>query len=159
MATDTYRNPLILSCNRTMPWKKVDPSGSITDGLKIVSYEQSREGHIGQVQSDGFQPVNEANFQAWQEIERQISRAREAVGTGRRSRLYYYMISNQMGIFLLARYSRMAPWRVFIHLFPYFFDRLSLPTLRRYADLFQVSPEVLKEGELKEPVYTFSRRP
>ncbi len=142
-----------------MPWKRVDPASSITDGLRTVSYEKSREGHIGQVQSDGFQPVNEANFQAWQEIERQISRAREAVRAGRRSCLYYYMISNQMGIFLLARYSRMAPWRVFAHLFPYFFNRLPLPALRRYADLFQVPLEAMKEGELKEPVYTFSRRP
>ena len=149
----------IFLCKQTMPWKQTEPASSITDGLKTVGYAKNHEGKIEQVQSDGYQPVNEANSLAWQEIERQIDRARTMVISGQRSRLYYYMVMHQMDVFLLARYSQIALWRVFIHLYPYFFRRASTVALHRYAELFQIAPVALRQGELMEPVFEISPRP
>jgi len=142
-----------------MTTEKADPASSITDGLQTVSYEKNREGTVETVKSDGYQPVNEANLQAWEEIERQIEQARQQVTTGRRSCLYYYMISNQMSVLLLAQYSQLPAWRVMLHLYPYFFARLSTNNLQRYADIFQVPVEALTLGELRPPVYNSFRRP
>ncbi len=137
---------------------KTDRAGSITDGLQTVGYGKNREGAIEQIKSDGYQPVNEVNSIAWQEIERQIDRARQFVVSGRRSCLYYYMIANQMGVLLLSRYSRQAPWRVLLHLYPFFFKRLPENLLYRYAELFQIPVEALKRGELRPAVYHSSRK-
>ncbi len=128
-------------------------AASITDGLKTVSYVKNGEGRLEQVQSDSWQPVNEVNFQAWQEIEKQIHRAKCKVASGRASRLYYYMIANQMNMMLLARYTRQSAIRVFFHLNPFFFKRLSNERLKRYADLFKISVEHLTKGELQPPIY------
>jgi len=131
-----------------MTQERPDPAASVTDGLKIVGYAKSGNGRIEKVECESWQPVNEVNLQAWQEIERQVARARDKVASGRASCLYYYMIANQMSLLLLARYTRQAAWRVFLHLHPFFFRRLSTEQLERYATVFKVSVKTLAEGEL-----------
>ncbi len=123
-------------------------AGSITDGLKTVGYAKNSEGRVEQIESDGWQPVNEVNLQAWREIGKQVDQARRTVASGRASCLYYHMVANQMGIRLLARYTRQPSWRVLLHLAPFFFRRLDSEQLHRYAALFQVSTEDLAQGTL-----------
>lgn len=130
-----------------------DTASSITDGLKTVSYVKNGEGKLEQVRSDSWQPVNEVNLQAWQEIEKQIDQAKNKVASGRVSSLYYYMIANQMSIPLLARYTKQSVIRVLFHLNPFFFKRLGTDRLKRYADLFKTSIEDLTKGELQPAVY------
>lgn len=129
------------------------PAHSLTDGLKIVSYAPGDDGRPAPVSSESWQPVSEVNLQAWQEIDKQVDRARRRVSNGRTSCLYYYMIANQMNTLLLARYTRQSPLRVVLHLLPFVFKRLSKERLCRYADLFQITPEDLKKGTLRPPVY------
>lgn len=92
------------------------------------------------VAGDGWQPVNDVNRQAWREIEKKVDLARRKVAAGRFSCLYYHMVANQMNVFLLARYTGQRPWTVFSHLLPFFFQRLSVEQVQKYADLFHLSP-------------------
>lgn len=125
-----------------------DPSPSVTGGLQTVSYASTGDGRVEMVQGDGWQPVNDVNGQAWQEIERQIARARAKVVSGRVSCLYYYMVAHQMSPLLLARSTRQSLLTVFLHLIPFFFQRIPRDTLQTYADLFQVAPEALSRVDL-----------
>jgi len=121
---------------------------SVTDGLQTVSYLQTREGTIAPVKGDGWPPVNDVNRQAWREIERKITVSRNKVASGRFSCLYYYMTVHQMNILLLARSTSQAPWKVLLHMIPFFFRRLTATPLQNYADLFQVTPDDLRKGRM-----------
>ena len=131
---------------------------SITGGLQTLSYSPSDAGQIAAIKSESWQPVNEVNRQAWEEIERHINHARRQVAAGRRSCLYYYMIANQMSPLLLARYTRQAAWKPLLHLLPFVFKRLTGEQLRLYADLFQVTEEELRNGALQPAVYQAAQR-
>ena len=139
------------------PRNQETEAASITDGLHILAYVKGPAGGIEPVAQPGWQPVNEVNRQAWEEIERRIEAARGWVRTGRRSCLYYYMVANQMDPLLLARYSGQSPLLVWLHLRPFFFRRIDRKRLCRYADLFQVEPEALVRGDLHPPVYQLHR--
>lgn len=125
----------------------------VTDGIKTVSYSVNDEGNFELVPGPGWQPVNIVNRQAWQEIEKQIESSKGKVNSGRVSCLHYYMIANQMTIGLLAGYTNQSRLRVWLHLIPFVFQRLRPETLKKYADLFQVSRNDLKNGKLDTPIY------
>jgi len=125
----------------------------VTEGLATVSYSVNSDGAYELVSGSSWQPVNVVNAQAWREIEKEISAAEAKVRSGRASCLQYYMTANQMDIGLTAKYTGQARWRVRLHLMPFFFSRLAPDAIRKYAELFQVTPEDLKNGRLKPPVY------
>jgi hypothetical protein len=126
---------------------------SITDGLHTLNYIPGDSGRITTGQADSWQPVNDVNQQAWQEIDRHIDKASRKIASGRASCLYHYMAANQMDPRLLASYTRLPLWRVYLHLLPFFFKRLSRDDLRAYAQLFEVSEDDLKAGRLLPAVY------
>ncbi len=125
----------------------------ITEGLKTVSYSVNSNGAYELVSGLSWQPVNVVNRQAWQEIEKKTALSREKVASDRVSCLHYYMTANQMDIGLLARYTGQSRWLVRLHLVPFIFNRIRPGTLKKYAELFQVSPDDLIRGKLKTPIY------
>ena len=129
------------------------PARSITDGLKTISYVQNGCGRVECSASDSWQPVNEVNQQAWQEIHQQVAIARQKVAAGHKSCLYYYMTVNQMSPLLLASYSNQPIWKVLLHLQPFFYARLGDAQIARYAALFHVTPEDLRAGNMLSAVY------
>ncbi|MDP3695205.1 MAG: hypothetical protein Q8R42_03725, partial [Desulfocapsaceae bacterium] len=102
---------------------------------------------------DIWQPVNVVNHQAWLEIEKNIAASKDKVSAGRVSCLHYYMTANQMDTGLLAQYTNLPRWQVCLHLVPFIFKRLSAGTLKKYADLYQISPDDLTQGRLRPPLY------
>ena len=54
------------------------------------------------------------------------------------------MVNNQMNMGLLARYARCSRWRVWLHLRPKGFGRLSPEMQKRYADIFDIDVTALK---------------
>lgn len=125
----------------------------ITGGVKIVTYSLNSNGEYELVSGLGWQPMNIANRQAWQEIEKQIESSKEKIDAGKVSCLHYYMTANQMDTGLLARYTNQSRWLVRLHLVPFIFAKLRPGTLQKYAELFQISPKDLINGKLKPPVY------
>lgn len=130
------------------------PSEEIIDeNITTVSYVANEEGDQELVASTFWQPVNIVNHQAWQEIEKQIEASKQKIDSGRVSCLHYYMTANQMDAPLLAKYTKQSRWIVRLHLLPFFFKRLGVKTLKTYADFFKVTPEDLRQGNLKPPIY------
>jgi hypothetical protein len=136
--------------------EKVEPSadscsadnGDLFDGLRVIAYRPGDDGRVVTTSEAGRQPVNTANRKAWQEIEEKIARSVERVRTGRVSCLHYYMTAHLMDVGLLAAYTHLFRWQVRLHLRPWVFRRLSETTLRRYARLFNVEVEILRQGRL-----------
>ncbi len=124
----------------------------ITDGVKTVSYSVNTHGEYELVPGLGWQPVNIVNRQAWQEIEKNIASSMEKVASGKVSCLHYYMTVNQMDIGLLAKYTDQSRLRVRLHLIPSIFRRLHADTLKKYAELFKVTPQELTSGKLNAPI-------
>ncbi len=137
---------------------KNNSKSGVTDGLKIVSYQSNGGGICRSSLSDCWHGVDEVNQQAWQVIEKEINDAARKVEQGKYSCLYYYMVANQMDIPLLAGYTNQLWFRVWLHLRPYFFARVSDEVKRKYSELFQVTPEDLSAGRLLPPVYAQSGR-
>jgi len=126
--------------------------GNITNGLKIISYGANSKGEYKLTPDDVWQPVNVVNTQAWLEIEKNIAASKDKIAVGRVSCLHYYMTANQMDTGLLAQYTGQLRWQVCLHLVPFFFKRLSAATLKKYAELYQISLDDLTQGRLRPPL-------
>lgn len=123
----------------------------ITDGLKVISYVRNDSGKYEPTPDFLWQPVSVVNHQAWEEIAKKIAVSRDKVEAGRVSCLHYYMIANQMDPGLVAQYTGQPRWKVWLHLLPFVFNRVSADTLRKYAEMYKISPDDLRNGRLLAP--------
>jgi hypothetical protein len=117
-------------------------SGVLEDN-QAVTYALNSEGKYCLAATVGWQPVNEANRLAWEDIHSQLVEVRAEIAAGKLSPLAYYMCRAQMDVALLASYAALARWRVRRHLRPAVFAKLSLKQQQNYANLFGISVEQL----------------
>jgi hypothetical protein len=110
---------------------------------KAVCYALDDEGGYVLAPTAGWNPVNLANRQAWEELARELTEVHGEVLAGRKSPLAYHMARRQMDAALLARYTALSRWRVRRHLRPEIFARLDRELLARYAEVLQLSVEDL----------------
>ncbi len=115
-----------------------------SDGIKEISYAVDESGRYTMVQSMGWDAKTIANEQAWEVVEEKVSEQVRLIESGKRSPLSYYMTKNLMDAGLLASYAGVSRWRVKWHLTPSGFRRLSQDWLKRYADIFEITVEQLK---------------
>jgi len=108
-----------------------------------VCYAVDEKGDYVLAPSLGWEPKNIANGQAWQVIREQMRQALEAVHAGKASPLTYYMARHQMDSALLAKYAGISRLKVWYHSKPAGFRRLTPKLIRRYAQVFEISPEFL----------------
>lgn len=119
--------------------------GMITDGRREICYAVDDDGNYVLTGSEGWEPKNIANDQAWDIIRDQIDETVEKIRSGQRSPLAFFMVTNQMTPALLAKYVGFSRWRVQRHLKPSVFRKLKPDILKRYADLFEVPMESLRQ--------------
>jgi hypothetical protein len=112
--------------------------------LNRLMFAQDEDGTFVTVRSVGWDPSNHCFEQYWDEMNAQTRAARALVEQGRVSPLHYYMRANVMTAALLASYTGIWRLRVWLHLKPWFFNRLKPATLLRYAEVFGVNPEQIK---------------
>jgi len=123
----------------------VPQSGGLFEGLREVTYAVDADGHYVLAESSGWDAKSIANSQYWKLVEAAAMQALDDVRAGRASPLAFYMACYQMDVKLLSAYVKLAGWRVRRHLRPDVFARLK-PALRaRYADVFDVPPELLAQ--------------
>lgn len=111
---------------------------------KAVCYALDEEGGYVLASTAGWNPVNLANRQAWEELARELAAIHGEVRARRLSPLAYHMARRQMDAALLARYTGLFRWRVRRHLRPEIFARLERELLARYAEVLQLSVEELR---------------
>lgn len=109
-----------------------------------VCYIKNEEGKYDTALSSGWDIKADALDNAWDDIKQQIDEAKAEVLAGNKSPLYYYMMKDLMDTKVLAGYAGISSLLVKLHLKPSFFQKLSLKTLQKYADVFKISVDDLQ---------------
>jgi hypothetical protein len=118
--------------------------GMITDDRREVCYAVDDDGRYVMTGSAGWEPKNIANHQAWQLIDIAATRALERVHGGKVSPLAYHMANHQMSVGLLAKYASTSRFKVWLHLRPGPFAKMTDAQLKHYADAFGIAVDELK---------------
>ena len=105
----------------------VDESGNYTTGL-----------------SRGWEVKAAALDLAWDDIKERIAEARQKALKGEISPLLFFMELRLMDMDTLAGYSGFWKWQIKRHMKPSVFNNLSDKKLQRYAKVFEVSVDDLK---------------
>lgn len=124
-----------------------DPSG-LDKFTTEVCYATDESGKYTTVQSRGWEVKSTALDVAWEEIESRLKESFEAVKNHKASPLLYYMEKKIMDIGLVSSYTGYWKWQVKRHLKPNCFNKLSDNKLQKYAKLFEVNI-----NELKNPIF------
>src|SRR3954470_5838876 len=119
----------------------VSALGKIT---KEVCYATDSEGKYTTELSKGWDVKITALDKAWEDIDVRITNAKQKVLNGEASPLLFFMEKGIMDISLLADYTGFWQWQIKRHLKPDVFKKLSDKKLQRYAEVFNVSVNDLK---------------
>src|ERR1700744_5436338 len=113
-----------------------------------VCYATDESGKYVATQSRGWDVKITALDTAWESIDQRIAAAKQKVVNGEASPLLFFMELNLMDIELLANYTNFWKWQIKRHLKPSVFNSLSDKKLQRYAGVFSVTVEQLKNMEV-----------
>ncbi len=112
-----------------------------------VCYVTDDSGKYTTEQSRGWEVKATALNIAWKEIEQRIKKAKEEVINGKLSPIYYYMEKKLMDLSLISSYTGFWKWQIKRHFKPVVFKRLSEKKMLKYAQLFEVSINELKNPD------------
>ena len=85
--------------------------------------------------------------QAWDLFAERIEEARQKVLSGKASPIAYYMEKTLVNPLDLSMHTGISFWRVKRHLKPKIFNRLNDKTLAKYAEVFKITIEQLRNVE------------
>ena len=115
--------------------------------FKVVKYAIDDDGNYGTVGSSGWEPENVVLNQAWEEINKKVEETKKKIEDGELSPLAYHMEKNIMDVGMLSQYMDISKRNVSKHLEPSGFNSLDEKTLKRYAEVFDITVEELKKTE------------
>lgn len=127
-----------------------DKSNLETANFKELCYAVDENGEYTTVNSSGWDPKTIALNKAIEEIKLRVEDAKQRVLNHQTSPIEYYMEYHKMDLPILASYVGMWKWRVKRHFKPQEFQKLSDKTLQKYADVFEISIQQLKNIQLHE---------
>ncbi len=111
---------------------------------KEVCYATDRSGKYVTELSKGWDIKITALDTAWQDIEKRIAAAKEKIVNNEASPLLFFMEKGLMDINILAGYTGFWKWQIKRHLTPKGFKKLTDKKLKRYAEVFDITPAELK---------------
>ena len=117
---------------------------------KEVCYATDNSGKYVTKLSKGWDIKITALDATWQDIEERIAAAHEKVLHKETSPLLFFMERGLMDIGILASYTGFWKWQIKRHLKPGVFKSLPDKKLRRYAEVFNVSVDDLKNMNVHE---------
>lgn len=109
-----------------------------------VFYAKNNEGKYEQGLSTGWSVKKAALDSAWEEVNKNIEEAHQKVKNNIASPIFYYMELRLMDVSVLSQYVGFWKWRVKRHFKPTVFKKLSNKVLQKYADVFEIEIEQLK---------------
>jgi hypothetical protein len=116
--------------------------------MNWVNYVTDENGNYTREISNGWEPENIALEQVWEEVNESVEKTRLKVMNGELSPIAYYLEKNLMDIPLLASYVDKWQWQVKRHLKPEVFNALSQELLEKYAFIFKISVDELKNNPI-----------
>ncbi len=124
-----------------------DKSNLESANFKELCYAVDDDGNYITANSTGWNPKTIALNNAIQDISERVADAKTRVLNNESSPIVYYMELQKMDIPILASYVGLWSWRVKRHFKPKVFKSLSKKTLQKYAEIFEISIEQLKDIE------------
>lgn len=121
-----------------------DESKLASANIKDMVYAVDENGEYVTELSTGWAPKTIALNNAIQVIEERVADAKNRVSENKTSPIEYYMELHKMDIPILASYVGLWKWRVKRHFKPSVFKKLNNKILQKYADVFEISIEQLK---------------
>src|SRR5690606_29357436 len=119
-------------------------NGSLSKVAKEICYAVDENGNYSTVQSSGWDVKSVALDESIRLIQERVEEKKQEVKAGKLSPLAYYMELHRMDLPILASYAGIHRWIVKGHFNPKRFQKLSDKTLKKYADVFEISVEELK---------------
>lgn len=124
--------------------------GALGKITKEISYATDEAGKYTVEQSVGWEVKKTALDTAWNDIEKRISLAKQKVQNKEASPILYFMEKKLMDIPILAGYTGFRKWQIKRHLKLSVFNKLPQEKLQRYANVFDVDTDTLKNITLDE---------
>jgi hypothetical protein len=122
-----------------------DDENVLEGKFKDPIYTLDEEGNYTTSYSVGWDVKNTIINNAWGVINEKMEEARQKVLNGEASPILYYMEKTIMDPSLLAKYTGFWKWTVKKHLKPKGFNKLDDAALNKYADIFDLTVEELKD--------------
>jgi|SRR5690606_3569123 len=113
-------------------------------GVNELCYAVDENGNYTTAHSSGWEVKNAALDESMQLIEERVAKAKQDFLDGKTSPIPYFMELHRMDVKILAGYVGIHRWFVRRHFNPKRFKKLSDITLKKYADVFNISVEELK---------------
>ena len=124
-----------------------DPS-ALDNHTRDVIYALDESGKYTTGLSRGWEVKSTALDVAWNDISQRVKDAREAVMSGKASPILFFMELKLMDLSILSAYTGFWTWKVKRHLKPGVFNKLPEKKLKKYAELFEITIEQLKNPNL-----------
>ena len=121
-----------------------DKSNLESANFKEMVYATNEKGEYTTTLSSGWDPKTIALDNAIKDIEERVATAKEKVLKNETSPIEYYMELHKMDVPVLASYVGIWQFRVKRHFKPSIFKKLKEKTLKKYADVFEISLNELK---------------
>jgi len=118
--------------------------GALGRIAREVTYVVGEDGKYETGQSTGWDVKSDALKVAWDEVNHKIEIARQKVLKGEASPILYFMEKKIMDLSILSAYTGFWKWTIKQHLKPTTFNKLSEERLKKYAQLFEITVEELK---------------
>lgn len=125
-----------------------DKSSLSSINMKELCYATDENGNYTTELSEGWEPKTIALNNSLEEINERIEDAKQQVFKREVSPIAYFMELNRMDVGILASYVGQWQWQVKRHFKPRVFKNLSTKTLEKYAAVFSISVENLKNFKI-----------
>ncbi|WP_430614483.1 hypothetical protein [Flavobacterium sp. JP2137] len=112
--------------------------------VKELCYAVDDQGNYTTELSSGWEPKSIVQHETLQLLQERIEQSKSDVRNQLVSPIVYYMELHRMDWSTLAAYVNMWVWRVKRHAKPAVFKKLNQKILQRYADIFDIEVEELK---------------
>lgn len=122
-----------------------DDANMLQGKFKEPVYSVDEHGNYTTVPSVGWDPKNAVMQHAWDNINEKVEEIRQRVLAGELSPIAYYMEKEIMDVSLLSKYVGLWKWTVKKHLKQKHFLKLKEELLRKYADIFDLSVDELRD--------------
>ncbi len=122
-----------------------DNSNLSSKNIKELCYAIDDKGNYQTAKSEGWEPKTIALSKTLELIEERIAEIKEDIFQNKISPIAYYAEVHRMDVTILAAYAGKRKWIVKRHFQPKVFNKLSLKTLEKYADIFEISIAQLKD--------------
>lgn len=120
-----------------------DKSHALAGETKAI-YALDESGKVGVIETSGWDVENIVLDQALEELQRHAEDALVRAHAGETSPLEFHMYKQRMDLPMLAQATSQFQWRVRRHFDPQRFAKLSATKLNLYAEVLDITVDVLK---------------